>query len=57
MFKLFKKKQTTHTCKLDDDEQKKCEEENGDSCPMCHVSDDVVNQLKDNVNGVKKEKR
>lgn len=42
---LFKKKQPAQTSDVDDDAQKKCQEENGDSCPLCHVSDDIVNQL------------
>jgi len=52
---LFKKKQPATTSDADDNAQKKCQEENGDSCPLCHVSDDIVNQLKGSGDTAEKE--
>jgi len=51
---LFKKKQSAQTSDADDDAQKKCQEEKGDSCPLCHVSDDIINQLQDSGNNAEK---
>lgn len=52
---LFKKK-TQQSQKTQDVKVKECQEENGDSCPMCHIPQDVVDQLKQDGNTKKDEK-
>ena len=43
---LLKSKKSLSAQQTTDDLKKKNQEENGDSCPMCHVSDEIINQLK-----------